>query len=296
MHPYCYKCQHVGVFPKDRSTFVQFGFYYRSSDKKYIRRYRCKLCKSTFSRSYFQPFFGQKKRQVNQEVSAFLSSTGSQRRAAEIFGLNRKTVVRKFREMSLFAKASFHDRNADHPKAQAIEFDDLETFEHTKCKPLSVTLAVEHKTRRILGLEVSSMPVSGLLVNRAQKYAPRKDERRSARRRLFENIGSLVSPHVEIRSDSNPHYPQDVKEFFPLSIHKRFRGKRGSLSGQGELKKVKFDPLFSLNHTCAKMRADINRLIRKTWCTTKSANELYWHLMLFADYHNKNLPPTPSTL
>ena len=30
--------------------------------------------------------------------------------------------------------------------AMEIQFDDLETHEHTKCKPLSVALAVERKT------------------------------------------------------------------------------------------------------------------------------------------------------
>ena len=197
--------------------------------------------------------------------------------------------------MSALAEAQFHERNSSLPKAKVIEFDDLETFEHTKCKPLSVTIAVEQGTRRILGVEVSRMPANGLLVERAKKYGPRRDERREGRRRLFSKIQDLIDPFVEIKSDQNPHYPTDVKEFFPKARHKRYLGKRGSLGGQGELKKVKFDPLFSLNHTCAKMRADINRLIRKTWCTTKSPGELYCHLMLFADYHNKNLPPAIST-
>jgi len=198
--------------------------------------------------------------------------------------------------MGELAKAEFHERNANFEKSKVIEFDDLETFEHTKCKPISVTLAVEFKTRRILGIEIGSMPASGLLADRARKkYGYRADERRAARRRLFRKIQSQVDPFAEIKSDSNPHYESVVKEFFPYATHKRYLGKRGSVGGQGELKKVKFDPLFSLNHTCAKMRADINRLIRKTWCTTKSQGELYRHLMLFANYHNKNLPPADST-
>ena len=179
--------------------------------------------------------------------------------------------------------------NFQKPKAQVLEFDDLETFEHTKCKPLSVTLAVEFKTRRILGLEVSSMPPKGPLVHKARKYGPRSDERSLGRRNLFQNIQPLLADKVELKSDSNPHYPPDVQYFFPESEHLRFLGKRGSLGGQGELKKVRFDPLFSLNHTCAKLRADVNRLIRKTWCTTKDYRCLRKHLILYADYHNRNL-------
>jgi hypothetical protein len=94
-----------------------------------------------------------------------------------------------------------------------------------------------------------------------------------------------------IKSDSNPHYPNSVKKAFPEARHISFQGKRGSLSGQGELKKVKFDPLFSLNHTCAMLRANVNRLFRKTWCTTKKREHLYAHLMIYADYHNHQLIP-----
>jgi len=197
--------------------------------------------------------------------------------------------------MADLAEASFHEANGRCAPSSVIEFDDLETAEHTKCKPLSVSIAVEQGTRRILGIEVSRMPASGMLVKRAKKYGRRIDERSNGRRRLFAKIQNLVDPFVEIKSDQNPHYPLDVKEYFPLARHYRYLGKRGSLGGQVELKKTKWDPLFSINHTCAKMRADVNRLIRKTWCTTKNPAELQRHLMLFANYHNKNLPPAFST-
>ena len=61
------------------------------------------------------------------------------------------------------------------------------------------------------------------------------------------------------------------------------------MTGQGELKKVVYDPIFSLNHTCAMLRANINRLVRKTWCTTKKPERLAMHITLYALYHNLNL-------
>lgn len=171
-----------------------------------------------------------------------------------------------------------------------MEFDDLETFEHSKCKPLSVTLAVESKTRRILGFAVSRMPAKGLLTKKAlKKYGPRPDERARGRAELFFSLQGLVQEGALIKSDENPHYTQDVRKYFPHSQHFTTKGQRGSLGGQGELKKVKFDPIFSLNHTCAKLRADVNRLIRKTWCTTKLAARLELHLAIMALYHNQHL-------
>ena len=61
------------------------------------------------------------------------------------------------------------------------------------------------------------------------------------------------------------------------------------MTGQGELKKLRFDPLFALNHTCAMLRANINRLFRRTWCTTKKKECLEDHLAVYMDFHNRVL-------
>lgn len=219
-----------------------------------------------------------------------LCSGVSQRRSARILRLNRVTVVRKFLFLAAQSELKWRASNLAKRKCQVIEFDDLETFEHTKMKPLSVTLAVEEKTRRILGLRVSRMPAKGLLAKKSRKkYGPRVDERPYGRAKLFEDIGPLIAEHALIKSDSNPHYAPDVARHFPKVAYKQYMGKRGSITGQGELKKVRFDPLFSLNHTCAMFRANVCRLIRKTWCTTKRPDRLEMHLLMYAYYHNQHL-------
>jgi hypothetical protein len=133
------------------------------------------------------------------------------------------------------------------------------------------------------------MPAKGMLAEKAKKYGKRLDGRRAARRRLFERIRPLVKENALIKSDNNPHYPPDVKEFFPHATHRTYQGRKSSLGGQGELKRVVFDPIFSLNHTCAMFRANVNRLFRKTWCTTKRADCLRAHLFLYAQFHNECL-------
>jgi hypothetical protein len=37
------------------------------------------------------------------------------------------------------------------------------------------------------------------------------------------------------------------------------------------------------------LRANVNRLFRRTWCTTKKAQALVHHLAIYADYHNSVL-------
>ncbi len=289
--PYCSSHSSVSDFRTNfKYKIVSFGSYYRKSDKRRVSRYRCRQCGKCFSKASSDPCRHQRKRHLNLMISKLLVSGVSQRQIGRILEINRKTVVRKFLFLSKQAQVLLPQINAQFAKCEIIEFDDLETFEHTKCKPLSVTLAVQHKTRRILGLRVSRMPAKGMLAAISRKkYGPRKDERPEGRKKLFNSIESLITPNALIKSDENPHYPKDVQKHFPQCHHQRFKGRRGCIVGQGELKKIGFDPLFSLNHTCAKLRADINRLIRRTWCTTKLPERLEMHLTLAALAHNQSL-------
>jgi len=286
----CSYCLIEGNASGGPNKVVRFGRFLRKSDQSLIQRYRCTYCKKSFSQASTDLFFNQRKREYNSRIALLLVSGVSQRRAALILGINRKTLVKKFILLGFLAQYFLLDSNLGEPKADTIEFDDLETIEHTKLKPLSVTLAVEYQSRRILGFKVSQMPAKGHLTKLSfKKYGLRKDLRRKGRRDLFTLITPFVSERSLIKSDENPHYTKDVKEFFPESLHQVHKGRRGCVAGQGELKKIGFDPLFSLNHTCAMLRANINRLFRKTWCTTKKPERLSLHLALYALFHNARL-------
>lgn len=271
-------------------TIKRLGTFRRKSDAQCLARFWCFECKKSFSAATISPLRWQKKRQYNFRIRRMLNGTMSQREIARSLGLNRKTVVRTFRRLGLLAQAELRAWNLSQRPACEVEFDDLETFEHTKCKPLSVTLMVEFKTRRILGFEISQMPAKGHLAAIARKkYGVRIDHRQQGRARLLSQMQELVKSEAVIRSDSNPHYIADVKRFFPSAKHECVLGGRGAITGQGELKKQLWDPIFSLNHTCAMLRANINRLIRKTWCTTKKPDQLGLHIALYALQHNQRL-------
>jgi transposase-like protein len=283
--PYCKtRRSSQSGFRKIRRT----GRFWRKSDGQWVIRFWCMLCKKGFSSATHHPCYRQNKRHKNQLVRKLLSGGMSQREVARVLRLNRKTVVRKLLYWAQIGKETLHQAQFKYPRCIEVEFDDLETFEHTKCKPLSVTLMVEYKSRRILDFQVSKMPAKGKLAAIARKkYGPRPDERPRGRKILFERLKPMLHPTAIIRSDSNPHYVQDVKCYFPSCIHEQILGVRGAVTGQGELKKTKYDPLFSLNHSYAMLRANINRLIRKTWCTTKRPDRLAAHIYMYTLTHNQ---------
>jgi len=274
---------------------VRNGYFYRKSESRYITRYFCKSCRCYFSTASSRADRYQKKRRLNRVIYRFYNSGVSQRRLTILLHLNRKTVVRKIRFLAAQERIKQYDFLESHYRNNPlceIQFDDLETSEHTKCKPLSVSLAVDPKTRKILKFQVASMPAKGLLASLSRrKYGRRTDERPKKWDLLMSELVPYVRPDCTWTSDENPHYPFHLKRYHPGATHIQVRGGRGAVTGQGELKKLRFDPLFSLNHTCAMLRANMNRLFRRTWCTTKNRQGLIDHLTLYVSYHNRVLTP-----
>ena len=103
---------------------------------------------------------------------------------------------------------------------------------------------------------------------------------------FFKELSLICSQTGEIKSDMNPRYKNLVTKFFPKAVYEQFKGRRGCIVGQGELKRGGNDPLFYLNHSCAMIRDNIKRLSRRTWCTTKKLDKLNDILQIYKYYHN----------
>jgi len=210
------------------------------------------------------------------------------RRCALVLNIHRTTVERKLIYLAKKAELS-QERFLQTMKAQVthLQFDDLITIEHTKLKPLTVSIAVDVNTRSILGAQVGVIGAFGHLAELSRrKYGRRINEHKKTLRRLFNEVAPAISPMALIRSDEHKFYAEFVENYLPGRKYEQYPSIRSSIAGQGELKKTRRDPLFGINHTCAMLRANVNRLIRKTWCTTKTPQMLQRHLMIYVDFHN----------
>ena len=211
------------------------------------------------------------------------------RQTARELGVHRNTISKKLcylakkarKQQKEFLKSFCREKNI-----HLVYWDDLETFEMSKYKPLSITLFVT-KNRQILGYRVSQMPSRGKHVKKAhQKYGKRADLRADAWNSICKEMADLLPTSIRICSDENPHYIKPLKTYFPKAKHLPFKSRRARDYGMGELKKGGFDPLFPVNHSSARARDLVKRLSRKTWCTTKKTKALEWHLDIFIAYNN----------
>ena len=295
--PYAECISHQGNTP---FRYVKNGSFTRTSDHMRILCFRCKCCKRSFSAARQEPEFNQNKRQINDNLLSMLGSGTSMRRASLNLKTTRKTIARKLRFLAGLCQQKNQQLLEEHKGIASVQFDEMESFEHTKCKPVAIALAVEKRTRLILGAQVASMPANGPLAKTAmKKYGPRPNERRAALEGLLSSIKPLLEPQVLMESDKCPLYPSAIKRALGrdsslMVTYVQHKGKRGCVTGQGELKKIGNDPLFSLNHTAAMLRANINRLFRRTWNTSKRMDRLLDHIRIYAYWHNAYLLNHPS--
>ncbi|AUN99479.1 hypothetical protein C0V70_15460 [Bacteriovorax stolpii] len=286
-------CPNSGCIYFQKNTFCKKdGYYLRKDDSRQIQRYKCSACSKKFSRATGTLEFGQKKRRINKTIFKILSSGVSMRRSAIILGVHRTTIDRKLVYLAQKSRRMHADLllKIGTQKVERLQFDDLITTEHTKLKPLSISVAVDARSRVILGAFVSQIPAFGHLASLSrQKYGKRKSYHKESMMKLFEKITPVVSPYAEIKSDEHRIYKEVVREFFPNADYKQYKGEKAMIAGLGELKKNGRDPLFAINHTCAMLRANINRLFRRTWCTTKKPKRLEDHLAIYIAFHNSVL-------
>ena len=270
---------------------IKDGFFQRKDDARQIQRYKCKACKTKFSASTSKLCYRQQKRRINHDVFKLLSSGVSMRRAAFLKKVSRGTIARRLKYFgNKYRARNKKDLSKISKRVSHFQLDDLITKENSKLLPLSVTIAVNVDNRKILGAKVSQIPAFGHLTQKSlKKYGKRKCCHVQGIKELFYEIQDSIHPEAVIISDKHKKYPDQIKDYFPKAKHKVYESERAHVAGQGELKKVNFDPLFTINHTCAMFRANINRLIRKTWCTTKDPARLQDHIDTFIYFYNHYL-------
>ena len=124
----CLNCQ--------SNLVITYGAFFTSEKKVRIQRYRCNICKKAFSDQTGQLTFGEHKPHITQQLMSLLMSGVSQRRSAKLLAVRPITVARKLCRLGTRA-IQLNQAEVSSPEIKVAIFDEMETFEHTKCKPVS---------------------------------------------------------------------------------------------------------------------------------------------------------------
>lgn len=275
-----FQCPHC--FSKQ---FIRKGYYFVRILRSRKRRYYCKCCQRYFSNQTTNSTYYQRRPDLNEKVFHLLVSGNTQARSATLLKCSPTTIARKLVWLAKYKKSYPHSNPAH------IQIDEMESIEHTKLKPLTIPLCVSEDFK-ILGLEVGKIPAKGHFAELSRrKYGPRINEREQVIRKLLAKLkDELKINPITITTDSFPMYAKLIEEYFPGAKHiqvvsRSMKEKKRELIHQKAFKKV-FDPLFALNQRCAKIRSDVRRMTRRSWCTTKKIENLKMHLELYQVYNN----------
>jgi Transposase and inactivated derivatives len=284
MCPFCRKSDRIAK----KGTYRK-----RSTRAAKVQRFLCKRCRKSYSTQTGRMSYREKKPHVNQLIYRFLCSGVSQARIAANLGLTRVTVARKIIKLARYARRDHLQWQLNQSPSIEVQFDEMETFEHTKCKPISIGLAINKADRSIISAIAATMPAKGhLAAISRKKYGRRPDRRGLAMKLLMEQIKTTYGGAiVTVRTDKKTSYGPLVREYLPWSLHRTTKGRRGCVVGQGELKEGGYDPIFNLNHNAAMIRDNLKTMSRRVWCTVKSMCRFQDLLDLYVHFHNRLCDP-----
>jgi len=209
------------------------------------------------------------------------------RRASRLLRVSRRTVERKARWLAQQARKAHAEFLASSPKLTSyVQIDEMESYESSKLKQLSISLAVRPKTGQILAAEVASMPCHGVMASTSRKiYGHRPDGRMEAFRRALESVRKVAKDSITIATDGRDTYRPPIRELIPNAVHSAHKSVKVPKM-ERPLSEGRWDPLFRLNQTIAKLRADLARLGRQTWSASKTAAALADHLAIYIALNN----------
>ena len=220
---------------------------------------------------------GQHKPHINSMLYGLLCSGVTLRRSAKLLKCSYNTIRSRLPWLANKARGLHAGALASGSLSTSyILFDEMQSFEHSAAKQLTIAVAVRHKTGQILSIKVGKMTTKGYLAAAGRAYGWGPNESPLCCLAALGQAGLAAKPACSVACDAGGWgYPGYIKAKIPHAEIKRH-----------PRLPVGFDPLFKLNHVCAKIRADVSRLARKTWATTKARERLQDALDLYVAWNN----------
>jgi transposase-like protein len=273
--------------------FRRAGGYRRAADGRRVQRFRCLSCGRRFSSQSFRLDYRQQKPHVNVALFGCFVSKVSHRQTARILRVDRKTVHRRLR---LFgpAMARWHEvflRRARNRGGLtgSFSFDELETFEQDRrLRPLTVPVLIHRRSRFLVHFQIGHLPARGGLspLDCARKAA---GERRHGRRRSG-SAAAVEDCLIRLKAVHSATAPlelvTDRKRSYPPLVRRHFARGGAYVREHSSAARNTRNPLFPINHALAMMRDHVSRLVRRSWCASKRADQLRHHLWIYTAWRN----------
>lgn len=274
--------------------FTRHGTYQARCRSQPVKRYRCKVCKRTFSDQTFRTDRHDKKPHLNGLVIDLLRSGVGFRQGARVARLSRRNFTRKARKLAhaatqldanLQTRARRMQLQRSHSLGFHIQMDELESHEDCRySRPVVVANVIEVASRFQIASQVASIRPKGKMSERRirqidldeARFGRRSDESPQACLRAFKAAAWLfpLNSGGTVDTDKRPTYPGYIRKAFRgrKLLHRTCSGR--APRGFGTM-------LHPINLMEAIARDHMGRVRRDSWLATKRRR----YLQLFFDLH-----------
>lgn len=284
-------CPHAECPSHSGSAFTwrRRGAYERLCDHRVVPRFECLTCNRGFSEQTFRFNYRLKRPELLALFFVDRISKVTHRQSARNHACARSTEERQFRKLGAHC-AAFHEARMKEVATrgglgEVFLLDELETYEQNRLeKPVTVPILIERDSGFVLDTRVGALPARRLRGKPRKPPLPGQPERRSESRKVvkqaFECLRA-VSPKdkpLSVLTDCKTSYEKILRQLF---------GKRcNHLRTVSTRRRDVSNPLWPINHTLARVRDNVSRLVRETWAASKLRKRLAAHLAIWTCYRN----------
>lgn len=255
-----------------------------------VPRFRCSVCRRTFSRQTFRADYRDHRPDLNAQLLVYLHSGVGLRQSSRVLHLSRRCTELKFRKLARHLRRLNLNVRTALPAEALLQLDEFETYEGSRrTRPVSIAAVIESRSRFVIWGESASIRPRGRM-SESRRAAIRREEERSRPRRdtsrrsvirALQRAADLLQGAVRVRltTDKKSSYPVVAREVFGAE---RLEHARSS----GKLARTVSNPLFPINQTEALARDLLGRLRRQSWLVSKKRRYLDLALQLFITYRN----------
>jgi len=291
--PYSSCPAHSSSKAPGRFSYRRRGFFNRRVDGLVVQRFECETCGRSFSSQTFRLDYRLRRLDTLLPVFTALHSKTTLRKTARNLGLGRAHVARRIKRLAAHGR-DYHALRLGHIASAGglganFQFDELETYEsHRKLKPLTACVLIERQSGFIASIEVGTLASRGKRTPKEEatraKYEELEGPRRSQSWQIVQKTAATIARiakaghHVLVTTDRKSSYAKALRSSLGKRlVHERISGRaeRGSRSA-----------LFPINHTLARLRDLVSRLVRQTWAASKARSWLVMHLAVLIGFRN----------
>ena len=289
--------EHVRLAPGFR--FERHGFY-GTRRRWRIPRFRCRVCRASFSRQSFAVSYYSKRPELLVPIAAGLVGGSAHRQIARTLGCAPSTVTRNAARLGRHAilLLALTRRELAGQANEPFVFDHFETFEFTQDYPFGVGTLVGAKSWFVYDLDPAPHRRTGHVSSAQRRRLDLRPQRRrrggyvGSSRRVFQRLRDVTSPDttVTVIADGHEAYecaardPSLEREIVLESHPNPPRGPKGS--SRSEAARLRDERLFPVDLLHKLLRHSLAHQRRETIAFGRRLNAVMEQMFLTAVWRN----------